>query len=244
MASFRRLRRKFGISAHRMAVRPDVPWYWRVAVVVSFVVAVIWAAFGVLGRDTRREETQDELARVQQQVQRQEIELEELRSKVAGSDRQIQMNRAAAADLGKQVKSLSFENAKLKEDLAFFESLMSSSTGRETAIRVNRFRLQPEGMPGEYRYQLLLVQTGQRVREFQGTVQFVLDAQQDGRKLVIVLPPKGEQDARDYRLSFKHFQRVEGSFKLSPGSVIKGIQVRVFENGASTPRLAQALNVS
>lgn len=244
MAAFRRLRRAFGISAQRVAVRPDMPWYWRVAVVALFVVAVAWAAFGVLGSDSRRDETERELARLQQALQSQESELAELRSKVAGSDQQVQMDRAAAADLARQVKSLSFENAKLKEDLAFFQSLMSSSASREATISVNRFNLQPEAMAGEYRYQLLLVQTGQRVREFQGTLQFVLDVQQDGRKLVLVLPPQGERDARDYRLSFKHFQRVEGTFKLSPGSLLKGMQVRVFENGAKTPKLTQALNVS
>jgi hypothetical protein len=59
-----------------------------------------------------------------------------------------------------------------------------------------------------------------------------------------VLPAQGEREARDYRLNFKYFQRVEGTFKLTPGSVLKGMQVRVFENGAKTPRLTQALNVS
>ena len=88
------------------------------------------------------------------------------------------------------------------------------------------------------------MQTGQRVREFHGTLQFVLDVQHDGRKLVLVLPSPGEHDAREYKLSFKFFQRLEGTFKLAPGSVVKGIQVRVFENGAKTPILAQALNVS
>jgi len=175
-------------------------------------------------------------------LERQNIELAELRSKLAHAERQVEMDRAAAADLGKQVKSLTFENAKLKEDLAFFQSLMSTAGGREATISVNRFRLQPEAIAGEYRYQLLLVQTGQRVSEFQGTVQFVLDVQHEGRKLTLVLPQQGE--ARDYRLSFKYFQRVEGTFKLAPGSVLRGMQVRVFENGAKTPRLSQALNVS
>jgi hypothetical protein len=244
MAALRRLRRAFGISAERMAVRPDMPWYWRIAIVIFFVAAIAWAVVGLFGRDSSRAEADRELAQLQQQLQRQESELVELRSKVAGSDRLQQMDRAAAADLAKQVKSLTFENAKLKEDLAFFQSLMSSSGNRQPTLSVNRFNLRPDAIAGEYRYQLLLVQTGQRVREFNGTVQFVLDVQNEGRKLTLVLPAQGEREARDYRLNFKYFQRVEGTFKLTPGSVLKGMQVRVFENGASTPRLTQALNVS
>jgi hypothetical protein len=227
-----------------MAVRPDTPWYWRVAIFIFFVGAVVWAVFGLFARDSSRAEADREIAQLQQQVQRQETELTELRSKVAGSDRLQQMDRAAAADLAKQAKSLTFENAKLKEDLAFFQSLMSSSGNRQATLAVNRFNLRPDAIAGEYRYQLLLVQTGQRVREFSGTVQFVLDVQNEGRKLTLVLPAQGQSEARDYRLNFKYFQRVEGTFKLTPGSVLKGMQVRVFENGATTPRLTQALNVS
>ncbi|MGZ5091570.1 MAG: DUF6776 family protein [Burkholderiales bacterium] len=245
MAALRRLRRAFGISAERMAVRPDMPWYWRLAIFIFIVAAVVWAVFGLFARDSSRADADREIAQLQQQVQRQETELTELRSKVAGSDRLQQMDRAASADLAKQVKSLTFENAKLKEDLAFFQSLMSSSGNREATLAVNRFNLRPDAIAGEYRYQLLLVQTGQRVREFNGTVQFVLDVQNEGRKLTLVLPAQGErEEARDYRLNFKYFQRVEGTFKLTPGSVLKGMQVRVFENGAKTPRLTQALNVS
>ena len=244
MTAFRRLRRMFGISAERVAVRPDVPWYWRIAAVIFFVVAVAWSAYGVLGIDARRDTGEREFGRMQQELERQQTELRELRLKMSDAERQGQMDRAAATDLAKQVKALSFENAKLKEDLAFFHSLMSASGGREGSLNVSRFKLQPDAIAGEYRYQLLLVQTGQRVREFNGTLQFVLDVQHDGRKLVLVLPPQGERDAREYKLSFKFFQRVEGTFKLAPGSVVKGIQVRVFENGAKTPKLAQALNVS
>lgn len=248
MAALRPLRRNFGISARRMAVRPDIPWYWRSLRLLAGAVLLIGVAWllidasggqGGPGRSDVRE-----LAKVQQSLERQEHELADLRMRVAQSDRQLQMERAAAADLSKHVKSLTFENAALKEDLAFFQSLMSAAAGQEGSVSVNRFRLQPEAAMGEYRYQMLLVQTGQRVKEFHGTLQFVLDVRQDGRKLVLILPPQGEPESKDYALNFKFFQRIEGTFKLTPGSVLKGMQVRVFENGARTPKLTQTLNVS
>jgi hypothetical protein len=91
---------------------------------------------------------------------------------------------------------------------------------------------------------MLLVQSGQRVKDFQGRLQFALDIQEDGRKLVMIVPPEGGGDGQDYLLNFKYFRRVEGSFKLPPGSVLKGIQVRIFENGSRTPKLTQSLSVS
>ena len=157
----------------------------------------------------------------------------------------MQIERAAAADLAKQVKALTFENAALKEDLAFFQSLMSTPASAKARSASTASALQPDAVAGEYRYQMLLVQTAQRVEGVPAArCSSSLDVQHDGRKLVLVLPPEAERDGRDYQLNFKFFQRIEGTFKLTPGSVLKGMQVRVFENGARTPKLTQTLNVS
>jgi hypothetical protein len=252
--SFFRPKHTARISAARMAVRPDVGWPWRIARVAAALAigaGGVWALAQVSGAGMRERELAAELSRLREKVERQEAELAELRPKATQADRQNQIERAAAGDLAKQVKSLSFENAALKEDLAFFQTLMTTGeSGRDGAISVNRFRLKPEPVAGEYRSQMLLVQPGQRVREFRGTLQFVLDVQQDGHKLVLVLPPDtaiaggDAAAAADYRLNFRFFQRVEGTFKLTPGSVLRGMEVRVFENGARTPKLTQRLDVS
>jgi hypothetical protein len=232
-----------------MAVRPDVPWYWRTlgvgAVAISLVILVwlIGTAFGAFDR-FHRGDSERAVGAAPGEPQPGAADMSELRAHVAQADRQLQIERAAAADLAKQVKALAFENAALKEDLAFFQSLASTAEARQRGISVNRFRLQPEAVAGEFRYQMLLVQSGQRVKDFQGRLQFALDIQEDGRKLVMIVPPEGGGDGQDYLLNFKYFRRVEGSFKLPPGSVLKGIQVRIFENGSRTPKLTQSLSVS
>jgi hypothetical protein len=231
-----------------MAVRPDLPWYWRwlwIGASAALLAGAAWLVADAMGAfDGLRRDAQREIVGLQDDLKRQAGELAQLQARAAQNDRQLQMERAAAADLAKQVKALSYENAALKEDLAFFQSLMSTAADPKGTISVNRFRLQPEAAAGEYRYQLLLVQAGQRVKEFQGRLQFVLDVQHDGRKVVLVLPAEADRERRDYHLSFRFFQRVEGTFKLMPGSVLKGMQLRVFENGARTPKLTQSLSVS
>jgi hypothetical protein len=231
-----------------MAVRPDVPWHWRslrLGAWIALAVAAAWLLINVLGGLSSSHRPGDgELGELRESVERQDKELAELRSRTAQAERQLQIERAAAADLAKQVKTLTFDNAKLKEDLAFFHSLMSPAAARDGAISVSRFRLQPEATAGEYRYQMVLVQSAQRAKEFHGRLQFVIDVQHEGRKVALVLPAEGERDGREYQLNFKFFQRVEGTFKVTPGSVLHGIQVRVFENGTRVPKLTQNLNVS
>lgn len=248
MPLLRTLKKRFGISAPRVAVRAHLPWYWRwCGIVVAGAVAVGlgWVAydFGMSFAGFRRSEAEGALARVNETLTRQQKEIAELRAQVANAERQLQIERATYGDFAKQVKSLAEENSTLKEDLAFFNSLMPAGNG-DGAISINRFKVQPEALPGEYRYRLLLVRAGQRVKEFQGRLQFVLNLSQNEQPMVLMLPSENERNAKDYQLNFKFYQRIEGTFKIAPDAVVKSLQVRVFENGSNAPKLTQTVNVS
>jgi len=248
MLRFNALRRRFGITTRRVAVRTHVPWYLRVLMIAAFgalVVGVGWVTYeyGMELAGFRQSEAARELARLRQEVRERDDRLAQLQASVAGSDRQLQIERATFGDLERQVKSLSAENAALREDLAFFQSLMAAES-KSASLTVNRFRVRRDAAPGEYRYRLLLVQTGQRVSEFKGKLQFVLNLEQGSREFVVMLPPENETKVKDYQLSFKFFQRVEGTFKVSPEAVLKSMQVRVYENGATQPKLTKDASVS
>ncbi len=245
----RALKRKFGISARRMSVQAHVPWYWRwlgIAGMALLVAGVGWATydFGMEFAGFRQSEATRALARLNEDVGKRDAELAELRTKVAAAERQLQIERATYGDLSSQMKSLNEENAALREDLAFFNSLMPGGSKEAAAVSINRIRVQREAVAGEYRYRLLLVQTGQRVKEFQGNVQLVINVEQNDRKYVVMVPPDADRNAKEYQLSFKFFQRVEGGFKVPSGAVVRSMQVRVFEIGGSTPKLTQTVNVS
>ena len=245
---FRTLKRRFGIFAPRVAVRAHVPWYWRwfgYIVLGGAVIGVGWTTYeyGMEFAGFRQGEAQRVIAQMSEEIQSRDSRIGELRTQVAAAERQLQIDRATYGDLGRQVKLLSEENAALKEDLALFQSLMASGQ-KEMGLSINRFRVQPDSLPGEYRYRFLLVQSGQRVREFQGTLQFVVNLEQGDRRFVVTLPLEEQRSAKEYQVSFKFFQRVEGTFKVAPGTVVKSLQVRVFEIGSITPKLSQSVSVS
>ena len=244
----RTLKRKFGIFAPRVAVRAHVPWYWRWLGYITLggvVVGVAWTTYdyGMELAGFRQSEAQRKIAQMSVEIQSRDSRIAELRTQVAAAERQLQIDRATYGDLGRQVKLLSEENAALKEDLALFQSLMASGE-KEMGLSINRFRVQPDSLPGEYRYRFLLVQSGQRVKEFQGTLQFVVSLEQGDRKFVVTLPLDEQKSAKEYQVNFKFFQRVEGTFKVAPGTVVKSLQVRVFEIGSITPKLSQSVSVS
>jgi len=244
----RTLQRKFGISAPRVAVRTHLPWYWRwlgIIVLGAIIVGVALATYdyGMLLAGYRQSEADRALTRLSGVIDEQKIEIVGPRTRVAEAEQQLKIERATYGELAKQVKTLANENAGLREDLIFFQSLMPAA-GRDGGITINRFKLEKEALPGEYRYQMMIVQGGQRAKEFHGSLQFILKVEQAGKEIVLALPADAQKPAKEFRLSFKFFQRVEGTFTIAPDAVVKGMQVRVFENGTSTPKLTESVRIS
>jgi hypothetical protein len=230
----------FGISAPRMAVRAAIPWYWRWLGLIALALIILLLSraaydFGkeFAGFDQRLGASN---ARLEQ-------ELALVRGQIAQGERQLQMEHATYADLVKQMKALSEENATLKEDLAFFQTLMPSG-GKEDGMAINRFLVQNDALSGEYRYRLLLTQTGKRSKDFQGRLQFSVNLQQDNKKVVMTLPAEDDKENNGFNLNFRFYQRIEGAFRVAPNAVVKSMQVRVFENGSSEPKLTQTANAS
>lgn len=242
------LKNRFGVGAPRVAVRTHVPWYMRwamLALVAAAFIGVSWATyyFGSEFAGFRKSEIESEMKRLNELTAKQEADLAEARKTLAVSESQRKIESATYGDLAKQVKSLAVENAALKDDLAFFQSLLPVP-GKDDAVAINRFELEPDAMPGEYRYRMLLIQGGQRPGDFQGHLQLVINAQRGAQKVVLTLPPENDANSRQFQLNFKSFQRVEGNFRVGPDTVVKNIQVRVYQNGARTPKLTKSVNIS
>jgi cell division protein FtsB len=242
----KKLKRMFGISAPRVAVRTEIPWYLRWLGTIAVVIVVLLVARYALevrfaGFD--RTEAERQLEQLKESNARLEAEIGQLRGDLTQHERQQQIEHVTYADLVKQMKALSEDNAKLKEDLAFFQSWMPSS-GKEDGVTVNLFRVQNDALPGEYHYRLFLTQSGQRARDFRGSLQFVVNLQHDGKAAAITLPGETEKDTKAYQLNFRFYQRVEGTFRVDPQAAVRSVQVRVFEDGGKEPRLTQTANVS
>ena len=241
----KRFRQRFGISAPRMTVTTHVAWYWRalglvVVLSLSFALAAWIYDAGRRFAGFDRSEAEQELSQLRESAGRMAKEAAELRANVNASESKLQIERSAQTQLGRQVKALEDENARLKEDLAFFENLIPSEN-RDNSLLINRFRAERGELPGEYRYRLLLLQGGRRDKLFQGSLQLLVTLQRDGKDAMITLPAEGESQA--YKINFKYFQRVEGTFRVAPDARVKMVQVRVFENGSAQVRATQSFNL-
>jgi hypothetical protein len=56
-------------------------------------------------------------------------------------------------------------------------------------------------------------------------------------------PEPADAGAAAFKLGFKYFHRVEGTFRISPKAKVESVQVRVYEVGASQPRATHSVTV-
>lgn len=234
--ALRRLRSRFGISAPKVAVRTHIPWYWRALAAIA-VLSISFALAGwiydagrkIAGFDRR--ETAQEISALREQIGELQKEATQLRALVNAGESNLQIERTAQQQLVRQVKILELENSRLKEDLAFFENL-ASAEGKEAGFTINRLQVEPDGNPGHYRYRLLVAaQGGKKDREFKGSVQLMISLQREGKSAIMILPQPGDPAKNRFNLSFKHFQRLDGTFEVPAGARVISVEARLIQGG-------------
>ena len=131
--------------------------------------------------------------------------------------------------LAAQVQALTTENNKLKEDLAFFENLIPAASSAE-GVRIGAFKADASNHL-QIQYRVLAMQGGKNVQDFVGQLQFVATALQNGKTVTLTLPDPKSDEAAKMKLSFKYYQRMEGTLTIPEGTVIKSLQARILDKG-------------
>lgn len=241
--------RQLSVSAPNVTVRSRLPW--PVRALLGFVVLAAAAAAGVAiyeyGRQFAgpdRRDLQAEIERLRSQVREVSAERDRFAALAAAHDSQLKVERAAQEQLVKQVTALETESNRLKEDLAFFESLLpAAAAANAKGVVIRSFRVQAEDEAANLmRYRLLVQQAGKAERDFVGGVQMTVVFVQGGRSFQLAVPkPASATDESTLPLAFRHYQRLEGTFSLPPGAVARTVQVRIVANGEV--RVQQSFNL-
>jgi hypothetical protein len=228
--------RNFSVSAPRVAVRTQLSWPLRAVVLFVLLSMAVAAGFTVYeygrnpGGPDYRAELAAELERTREQLAQAVEERDRISAVAVQWESRANVDRAAQDQVQAQLKSLEDENSRLKQDLSFFESLLPTPTNAK-GILIRSFRVQPDAEPNSLRYRLLVQQSGRPERDFIGAVSLIVSLQQGGRPWVLQLPDPTMPGAGPAPLSFRHYQRVEGTFALPAGAVVRSVQVKIHSDG-------------
>ncbi len=217
------LRRRLSIASPRVMIRSHLPWPLRwaaAAVMLGFSAAIaLWAfEFGreIAGLDSGAKQ---ELARLRAEIGRLSGENEKALSLSNTAESLLRTERAAQERLAQQVRQLESERQRLRQDLGFFERLMPAEG---EGLQVRGLMAEP-GDHGQLRFQMLVMQLGRNVAEFNGRYELLLSGQHEGKPWTLALPGGARP------LTLKQYVRVEGLVEHPPGAVIKSVQARVID---------------
>jgi hypothetical protein len=227
--------RQLSVSAPRVAVRTQLPWALRLLGLLAVVGLVAGGLYGVYqyarsagGPD--RDALIAETTELRAKLAKTSAERERFAAQAVQADNQLKIERATQVEMASQLKALEDDNARLKADLAFFESLLPAPAAAR-GIVVRSFRLTADADEASMRYRLLVQQSGRPERDFVGEVALVFNAVKDGRALTMKLPDAALPAAGPAKLAFRHYQRVEGSLPMPAGVVVRSVQVTITAGG-------------
>lgn len=240
------LRRRFGISAPKLAVRTH--WSWKVKGAIAGVAALVLVGLFYGGFDAGRIFAGFNVGKVEETQKRLEAEVRALRTENEQMKREnIELTNAAQMAVGakdvlsKQIVTLQTENTQLKEETAFFEKLLGSATAGKNGLTVQRLQAERE-TADTYRFRALVVQ-GSAESQFKGRLSLTATLVNDNKRIVINLPEEQPDLLPSLGLDFKTYQRVEGLFKVPANAQLKTLLVRVVPTGSATPRAQQSLQL-
>jgi hypothetical protein len=151
------------------------------------------------------------------------------------SDSGLMIEKAMSKQIASQNQTLEAENAKLKEDLRFFESLLPARGGSDS-ISVRNLRGQLDVANKQLMVRLLVMQGGKHVNNFVGNLQISATGIAGGKPITWNYPTAGlTPEPANAKLDFSRYQRVELTIPLgntlSKDAVLQSLQVRVMSNG-------------
>ncbi|PUA16415.1 DUF6776 family protein [Glaciimonas sp. PCH181] len=224
------------ISAPRMTIKSHSPWPLKAAFGVALIglsSAIAFWAYDA-GRSFtggRVQATAQDVTDLNAKVTVLSLERDRFLSFANAAESQQNIAQATQAQLNKQITALELDNAKLKEDLAFFEGLLPTAIGNE-GVAIQRLNLALVA-PTQLRYRSLIMRGGNNGRDFVGDFQVLVNAVVRGKNVVLTYPEQNANptDKAGFRLDFKYYQRIDGMVTLPEGTTIKTLQVKVLEKG-------------
>jgi hypothetical protein len=205
------------------------PWYWRV------LIPCVAAAGGyALAYWQFSSGEYFQSAAEAEQVQA-------LVTQLVSTEHRLQVERSAQSNAAKEMAALQGEIMQLKEDVAFYKGILEES-GTAGVARLHSIKLVKGARTGEYRYQILLVQSGRHDRMVQGKLQLTLQAVRDGKSVISNIEPDSRQQ-KGAQVNFKYYQRIEGMFSVPAGMQGRSLQVDFTESGGKRARLSQTVHL-
>jgi len=229
----RKLRRHFGATAHRVAVRAHFAWYWLpLAAFVALIVGYGAAYMQFAGSQLRG---------MHQKIVDVDARSQVMQFKLVQAERQLQVERAAQLNLSRELDSVQAESMRLKEDIAFYQNIFNERKGLRE-IRLHTFKVNKAAGNADYDYHILLMQSGNHDKVVDGSLTLTLYGTPPGEAQPQAIAMQGSANLKQ-NLSFKYYQQVDGKFSLPAEVKPAYLLLEFVEKGAGRTNISEKVEI-
>lgn len=195
-----------------------------------FTAGIVWSSLDHVEQRRSYRAAIDQAARLSSENSRLEQENEELRKRIVTFERQIQVNQIAYDKLTTQLSESSSYINSLREDLDFYQSIISPHDN-QAGVKIQGWRVRSGETGSDYRYQLTVVQSVNHDNSVTGKASVHIEGTRQGTVVRLPMADMGEPPGD---LSFKYFQILDGRFSLPAGFQPTAAVVTVVSGSSDT----------
>ncbi len=161
-------------------------------------------------------------------------ERESLKRRIAVLERDQQIERRAYEEVERHLVELQSEILGLREEVAFYEAIVTSPAKKHLSIQM--LHLTPQGLGNAWRFQVVLTRNT-KISDglLGGRVRLAVHGERRGKAQNLTLSDLSPDRAGTLEFEFRYFQRLEGRLILPPDFVPQRVVVQAAETGADGP---------
>lgn len=232
-------RRGNHLATARLAVKRHMPWYARFALMLVLAALLgggILAAYRY-GEASGRSDPGALLAAqgASREAVRLNGDLADARQRLLTTEQQLRVEQTTRETLSHQLQQMQTENGGLREQIAFYESLLTK-TERAPALALEVFQVEPL-TPGRYRMRAVLVQGQSSQEPFKGEADFRFVIEKGGKRSELVWPQPR------FGFTVTRFTRIERETDLPADAKLRQVEIRIYAQGDNHVRLSRTYDV-
>lgn len=232
-------RRGNHLATAKLAVKRHLSWTAWLLLTVAIASGLTLAGYGVYryGRAVGMTdaEAQAGIQSAAPQIARMTTELGDARQRLGAITQQLRVEQTTRETLSHQLQQLQTDNGGLREQIAFYESLLTK-TDRAPALSLEALQVEPL-VPGRYRLRAVLVQ-GQSTQEaFKGEAEFHFLIERNGKRSEMSWP------STRLPITVTRFTRIEREAEIPADAKLRQVQIRIYAQGDNRVRLSRSYDV-
>jgi len=188
--------------------------------------------FGKLSGAVELESLRAGRAAMQQSNETLSNDNESLLAQVAILERSAGIDLQAAEDIRNDLERLEDELQAAREEVEFYRGIVSPGDVH-SGLRIHRFTLEDDGVPGRYHYDLVLTQLKHNNRTVSGVVDWKITGYMLGEPGDLALAGVTRPAVKQLKFRFRYFQSLSGVITLPEGFEASKLTITVTPAGKS-----------